>query len=118
MLSFGPNTDKVFLALGATDLRRSIDGLAAIVQQRFHLDPFSNNIFVFCNRSKDRLKILHWDSSGFWLYLKRLENSTFQWPSGQEEVKSLSMREFRWLLDGIPLNQPKAYQPVNAKVHV
>jgi transposase len=62
MLSLGPNTDKVYLACGVTDLRRSIDGLAAIVQQRFHLDPFSNSIFVFCNRSKDRLKILHWDS--------------------------------------------------------
>ena len=118
MLNLSPTTDKVYIAVGITDLRKSIDGLAAIVQQRFHLDPFSNCLFVFCNRSRDRIKILHWDSSGFWLYLKRLENGTFQWPSGQEEIKSLSMREFRWLLDGIPLNQPKAYQTVNAKVYV
>ena len=63
----------VYLALGVTDLRNNIDGLALIVQRRFKLDPFDKSLFVFCNRKKDKLKILYWDKNGFWLYYKRLE---------------------------------------------
>jgi len=52
--------DKVYLATGSTDMRKSINGLAAIVQESFKLDPFSNSLFVFCNKSRNKLKILHW----------------------------------------------------------
>lgn len=65
--------NQVYLALGPTDLRKSIDGLALIVQESFKLDPFSRNLFVFCNRKKDKIKILEWDHNGFWLHYKRLE---------------------------------------------
>ncbi|MCQ5365013.1 IS66 family insertion sequence element accessory protein TnpB [Anoxybacillus salavatliensis] len=70
--------EKVYLAQGATDLRKSIDGLAAIVQETFELNPFSSCLFVFCNRSRDKLKILQWDHNGFWLHYRRLEKGTFQ----------------------------------------
>ncbi len=59
--------DTVYLALGKTDLRKSIDGLSIIVQETFKLDPFSKHFFVFCNRKKDKLKILEWAGDGFWL---------------------------------------------------
>lgn len=64
---------RVYLACGATDMRKSIDGLAALVQEQFQLDPFSPCLFVFCNRQRDKLKILQWDHNGFWVQYRRLE---------------------------------------------
>lgn len=103
---------KVYIACGATDLRRSIDGLAAIVKMRFKLDPFSNCLFVFCNKHKNRIKILEWEYTGFWLHLKRLEQGRFKWPDHEYEVKSITQRELRWLLDGLSIEQPKAHKEV------
>jgi transposase len=65
--------DRVYLARGSTDLRKSIDGLAALVSEEFNLDLFSSSLFVYCNRGRDKLKILYWDHNGFWLYYRRLE---------------------------------------------
>ena len=116
MLSKTP-IQRVYLAMGAKDLRKSIDGLAAIVQMSFQLDPFSSNLFVFCNRKRDKLKILHWDHNGFWLYYRRLENGVFQWPDGQTtKPLSISPRQFNWLLDGLPLEQKQAHPKMSAKV--
>lgn len=107
--------ERVYLACGSTDLRKSIDGLAAIVQQRFRLDPFSNCLFVFCNRNKDKIKILKWEYHGFWLFYKRLEQGKFKWPNDKTEVKKVTTREFRWLLDGLSIDQPKALKEVAVK---
>lgn len=97
--------DSVYLAVGITDLRKSIDGLAIIVQEHFKLNPFSRQLFVFCNRKQDKIKILEWDHDGFWLHYKRLEKSKFQWPSGNSEALEINQRQFRWLLDGLSINQ-------------
>lgn len=116
MLSKTP-IQRVYLATGATDLRKSIDGLAAIVQLSFKLDPFSSNLFVFCNRKRDKLKILHWDHNGFWLYYRRLEKGFFQWPDKQTTTPlSISPRQFNWLLDGLPLEQKQAHPKMGAKL--
>ena len=77
---------RIYLACGATDMRKSINGLMMLVQNSFQLDPFDNGIYVFCNRSKDRLKILEWDMDGFWLYFKRLEKGHFRWPQPGESA--------------------------------
>jgi transposase len=69
-----------YKAIGAANLRKSIDGLADIVQEKFKLDPFSRNLYVFCNRKRDKIKILEWDTSGFWLHYKKLEKDRFKWP--------------------------------------
>ena len=106
------NSGQVYLACGPTDLRLSIDGLAAIVKIRFKLDPFSSCLFVFCNRSHNRIKILEWESTGFWLHLKRLEQGRFKWPNDENEVKDITRRELRWLLDGLSTEQPKAHKEV------
>ena len=108
--------ERVYLATGNTDMRRSIDGLAAIVKLQFGMDPFEPSMFVFCNRARDRLKILRWDHNGFWLYYRRLERGTFQWPEHGATVTQLSMREFRWLLDGLSPIQIQAHQAVTARV--
>jgi len=75
MLRFGEK--KVYLACGVTDMRKSINGLSAIVENSFKLNPFDEAVFVFCNRSRDRVKILMWDHDGYWLYFKRLEKGHF-----------------------------------------
>jgi transposase len=107
---------RVYLACGSTDMRKSIDGLAAIVSLQFKLDPFTDCWFVFCNRSRDRLKILHWDHNGFWLYYRRLEKGRFKWPKASENGPlQISRRQLQWLLDGLTLEQKKAHPPVMAR---
>lgn len=92
---------QVYLACGCTDMRKSINGLMAIVEGSFQLDPFSEALFVFCNRSRDRLKILQWDGDGFWLHFKRLEKGHFRWPQpGSEATMTLSTEELGILLGG------------------
>ncbi|CCQ95290.1 transposase [[Clostridium] ultunense Esp] len=109
--------DKVYLAVGPTDLRKSIDGLAILVQESFKLDPFSINLFVFCNRKQDKVKILEWDTNGFWLHYKRLEKGTFKWPSNlNSKTLSVSEREFRWLLDGLSIEQKDALSPIQERI--
>lgn len=108
--------DVVYLALGATDLRKSIDGLAAIVSVSFALDPFSPCLFVFCNRGRDKLKIVRWQHNGWWLYYRRLERGHFRWPaSDKPSPLSITSRELQWLLDGLPLQQRQAHPEVRAK---
>lgn len=109
--------DRVYLARGSTDLRKSIDGLAILVKEGFDLDPFSPSLFVFCNRGRDKLKILYWDHNGFWLYYRRLERGKFQWPSennGSGPLK-ITRRQLRWLLDGLSLEQKQAHTEILAR---
>lgn len=97
---------QVYLACGYTDMRKSINGLMAIVEGSFRLDPFSEALFVFCNRNRDRLKILQWDGDGFWLHFKRLEKGRFRWPQpGSEATMTLSAEELHILLGGAKVEQ-------------
>jgi transposase len=114
---FGEVTvDRVYLARGNTDMRKSIDGLAVLVKECFDLDPFSPCLFVFCNRKRDKIKILQWQHNGFWLHYRRLERGTFQWPDDDVSTTlTISYRQLRWLLDGISYNQKEAHQEVTAR---
>jgi transposase len=108
---------QVFLACGNTDLRKSIDGLAALVSQVFEHDLFSSSLFVFCNRDRDKLKILYWDHNGFWLYYRRLQRGRFRWPQRSDQpTKAISRRQLQWLLDGLTLEQKQAHAPVSARI--
>jgi transposase len=99
---------RIYLATGATDLRRSIDGLVALVRERLALDPFSGHLFLFRNRRGDRLKILLWDHSGFWVLYKRLERGTFAWPLEASEVPvEMRPRDLLLLLSGVDLAQTR-----------
>ncbi len=104
---------KVYLAVGKTDLRRGIDGLAAIIQQQFELDPFSEALFLFCGTRKDRIKGLLWEGNGFLLLYKRLESGSFQWPRNGDEARELTPQQYRWLMEGLSIEQPKAHRPVD-----
>ena len=92
----------VYLSCGATDMRKSIDGLMGIVKNSFELDPFDGAVFVFCNKKRNRIKILEWDIDGFWLYFKRLEKGSFRWPQeGDEPTMAFDPEELMVLLGGV-----------------
>ena len=107
----------VYLAVGPTDLRNNIDGLALKIQMIFNLDPFSPSLFVFCNRSRNKIKILFWDKNGFWLYYKRLESGTFKWPQKVDSKRTLAVTEqqLSWILDGLNLEEKEAHKEVKAR---
>jgi transposase len=90
----------VYLVCGKTDLRRGIDGLAAIVQDQFELDPYNRALYLFCGNRKDRFKALYWDGDGFLLLYKRIEDGRLQWPLNQNEVKKLHAKQLQRLLSG------------------
>jgi transposase len=112
----------IYLACGATDMRKSIDSLAALVTHAFDLDPFADAWFVFCNRGCNKLKLLRWDHNGFWLYYRRLERGRFDWPvannAAEHSSRVITRRQLAWLLDGLPLEQHKAHKAVTARIVV
>jgi transposase len=95
---------KIYLVAGVTDMRKSFDTLAAVVTGAVNADPLSGHMFVFCNRRRDRLKVLIWEESGFWLLAKRLEKGTFDWPDGPHVKIEYTPAELAALLDGLELS--------------
>jgi len=96
----------VYLCCGYTDMRKQINGLMTLVQESFSLDPFSNALFVFCNRNRDRMKILEWDGDGFWLYFKRLERGRFRWVKDESSpVMLLDINELSCLIESAKLEK-------------
>ena len=91
-------------------MRKSIDGLCAVVEDKLHMDPRRSAIFLFCGRRADRIKILMWEPDGFVLLYKRLSavRGRYRWPRNRDEVRSLTWREFDWLMSGINIEQPRA----------
>ena len=115
MLGDLSRVEKIYLRTGYTDMRKQLDGLVDIIQYSFQLDPYSNSLFLFCGRRCDRIKALHFEKDGFCLYYKRLDNGRFQWPRDSSEVRNLSRQEYRWLLEGLSVDQPKAIRPATKK---
>ena len=99
---------RVYIACGYTDLRMGIDGLAGIVQQHFRMDPLSKDLYLFCGRRRDRIKGLLWEGDGFLLLYKRFESGGIQWPRSKDEMQELSPQQYRWLMEGLSIVQPKA----------
>lgn len=100
---------RVYLVLGVTDMRKSVNGLSLLVSESFDLDPFSGQLFVFCNKRRNILKILYYDQNGFCLWYKRLEKAVFRWPRERGEIVEIGSRELWWLLSGMEINQPLAH---------
>ena len=98
-----PPLVRVFLYRHATDMRKSFNGLYALVSGALEHDPLSGHLFVFCNRRRDRIKILYWERSGFVLWMKRLERERFHWPRDEHATVTLTGQELNWLLDGFDL---------------
>ena len=102
MLTLSPAV-RIYLAAGATDLRKGFDGLAAIAREVLQRDPLSGALFVFTNARRTRIRVLTWDGSGMWLMTKRLEKGTFAWPASDPAVRSVTLRseELAALLGGL-----------------
>lgn len=91
----------IYLYLDNVDFRKSINGLIVVVEQQMELNPFRDALFVFCNKKRDKLKVLYWDKTGFALWYKRLEKHRFKWPSDTElQHINLSEQQLQWLLSG------------------
>src|SRR5438552_19178884 len=108
MFGFGPAT-RIYLAVGATDLRKSFEGLFGLVRDKLLCSPLSGHVFLFCNRQRNRLKLIFFDGSGLWICAKRLEEGRFTWPqAGDAQGKVLlTHEELTLLLSGIDLTQTK-----------
>ena len=101
----------IYIACGYTDMRKSIDGLAALVQEHFQMDPFAPALYIFCGKRCDRIKALLWEGDGFILLYKRLENGKFQWPRNEDELRPITWQQFRWLMEGLKPEQKKTIRP-------
>jgi transposase len=101
---------KIYLGLGHTDMRKSINGLSILVERHLELDPFSGHLFVFCNRRHTILKILYWDRNGFCIWQKRLEKEYFKWPKTLGEPIVIDERELMWLMEGLEMEQKGAHK--------
>ena len=114
-----PASVRVYLCLSPCDMRRSFDGLHALVQDHLELDPFTGHLYLFANKRRDRLKILYWDRDGFAIWAKRLEEGTYAIPSGEAGSRRLeiSVGELGALLSGIDwssASRRKRYQRATA----
>ncbi len=103
---------KIYLAMGVTDMRKSINGLSILVSEQMELDPFSGHLFVFCNRKQNMLKILYWEDNGFCLWHKRLEKHLFKWPSSQDDMLTIERRELSWLIEGLDITKVEGHTPL------
>jgi len=109
VFGIGPAT-RIYLALGATDMRKGFEGLYGLVRDRLQLEPLSGHVFLFCNKARNRTKLVFWDGSGFWICAKRLEKGRFSWPNNGEDQQvrvSLSHEELALLLGGIEVGRTR-----------
>ena len=105
MFKEGTGIQKVYIACGYTNLRNGIDGLAALIQNEYALNPFDKGtLFLFCGRKTDRIKGLLWEGDGFLLLYKRLEKrNKYQWPRSDDELKEMTMEQYRNLMSGLTI---------------
>ena len=107
--------DHIYLVLGKTDLRAGIDGYSHLVESRAQISPLTKNMFLFCNRAHNKIKILYWDGTGYWLLYKRLEKGTFRFPKEENGTVVITEQQLRWLLEGLSIVQKRAHKKVNAR---
>lgn len=115
MLGDISRVSKIYLVTGRTDMRKSIDGLMAVIRDTYDMDPFENALYLFCGRKSDRIKALHFDRTGFVLLYKRMDRGRFQWPRTPSEVRALTRQQYRWLLEGLSIEQPSAFRSGECK---
>lgn len=113
MLNDASGFKKVYLATGYTDLRRGIDGLAAIIRFRYKLDPYdTNTLFLFCGKRSDRIKGLLWEGDGFLLLYKRVDNGAFKWPRGEQEALQINKDQYQMLMQGFEVVAKRPIEPM------
>lgn len=103
--------DEIYVICGYTDMRKSIDGLCAPIQDQLKMDPGNGRkLYLFCGKRNDWIKVLLHEKDGYVLLYKRLDTGIgkYRWPRNRNEVKSITWRQFDWLMSGLEIEQPKA----------
>ncbi len=105
----------IYIVCGYTDMRKSIDGLCAVVRDKLKMNPEGNSLYLFCGKRCDRIKVLLKEPDGFVLLYKRLsvERGRFRWPRTSEEALLITWQQFDWLMSGLEIEQPKAFVTSN-----
>lgn len=112
MVGIGHAT-RIYLAAGGTDMRKSFDGLSGLVREKLREDPLSGHLFLFCNKPRNRLKVIYWDGNGLWVCAKRLERGRFSWPveSNEEDgAVTISQEDLAMLIGGIEMARTQQKQ--------
>ena len=109
MLADISGVDAIYIVTGYTDMRKAIDGLCAIIQEQLSKDPQANELYLFCGRRADRIKVILKEPDGIVMIYKRLTaQGRYRWPRDKSEVRNLTWQEFDWLMSGLDIEQPKA----------
>jgi len=104
----------IYLHREPVDFRKAVNGLSSLIEGELLMNPFDDCLYVFCNRSRDKLKVLHWDQTGFVLWYKRLENDKFKWPNDElTSVIEVDEQSLSWLLSGLTIRPPEPHKPLN-----
>ena len=118
MLNDASGFQHVYLCTGYTDLRKGIDGLISIVTGTFGLDPTeAGSIFLFCGRRNDRMKVLLYEGDGWVLCYKRFTDGKLQWPRSEKEARDLTPQQYRWLMEGLSIEQKKVIHKVKPELY-
>jgi len=112
MLRPGPDV-QVYLYADPVDMRKSIDGLSALIEAEMALSPYTDALFVFCNRGRDKIKMLYWERNGFIVWYKRLEQQRFHWHRASDEPLTLDGLTLNSLLDGIDIWRQKPHKTLS-----
>ena len=104
----------VYVCRDVVDFRKGIASLSVLVEGTLALDPFSEHLFVFCNRKRDKVKVLYWERNGFCMWQKALEQARFKWPrKAPDEVITLTGQQLNWLLDGYDIMRMQAHEKLD-----
>lgn len=104
----------IYLHRAPVDFRKAVNGLSELIETELSMNPFDECLYVFCNRNRDRLKVLHWDRTGFVLWYKRLEKQKFKWPIDEDElVVELDEQALGWLLSGLTIRPPEPHKTLH-----
>lgn len=110
MIRFG-DIKEIYLVKGITDLRKGIDGYAALVSSQLKRSPTDHSMYIFCNRDRNKIKCLYYDGTGFWLLYKRMDKGHFKWIRSEDnEAVMITDRQLRWLLEGLRIEQKTAFE--------
>ena len=109
------SVNKIYLAYGATDFRKQIPSLCSIIRDNFKMNPYDKSAYIFCNKKRNRIRVVCYDKNGFIMAQKTLldtEKMKFQWPRNSYELKNITKQQLEWLLSGLKIEQKNSFKEI------